>query len=157
MLVNNLWSVILGVVIAAALSGYWIGRKHEANAQTAALLKETQRAQIAEARLRQKGLEIDVHDNAERAALDQRLIVNLSRPEPISLCERAVASQSAVASAPGGRDATGDGRPVLQAGPDLGPALHVYGRDCERLRQKLTTLQAWAAMVVASQRSESSR
>lgn len=159
-LLANPWLTLgVSLVFVVALGGtcYSVGRKHEANAQAAALLKETQRAQIAESRLRQKVLEIDAHDNIEREALDQRLIVNLSRPQPIRLCEPAASSEPAASVAAAQLDGAGAGRHVLQAGPDLGPALHVYGRDCERLRQKLTTLQAWARLVAPAQPSEASQ
>lgn len=146
MLGNNLWPVILGAVIVVGVGSYVLGRHQEANANAAAMLKETRRAQAAEADLRRKTLEIDVNDAAARSALDQRLIVNLSSPQPIRLCESPPAAPSGPA-APSSSDAAVDAGHVLQAGPDIGPALHVYGRDCERIRQQLTALQSWARAV----------
>lgn len=153
MLASRSWPILGAcLVFVVALAGtYWLGRHQEANAQAAALLKQTQRAQIAEASLRQKALEIDARDNAMRSALDQRLIVNLARPQPIRLCEPAAPREPAASAPAVEHDGAGERGHVLQAGPDLGPALHVYGRDCERIRQKLTALQAWAAMIVPAQ------
>lgn len=146
MLGNSLWAVILGAVIGVGVGGYLLGRHQEANANAAAILKETRRVQAVEADLRRKTLEIDAHDSVERTALDQRLIVNLSSPQPIRLCEPAPTPAASPAT-PSGSDGARDDGHVLQAGPDIGPALHVYGRDCERIRQKLTALQEWVRAI----------
>lgn len=143
---NWLWPVILGALVVAGLGGYVTGRRSEANAQAAALLKETRRAQAAELALRKKTLEIDVNDNVARTALDQRLIVNLSSPQPIRVCQPATGA-SPSAGAPSEHDGVRDDGHDVPFGKDIGPALLVYARDCERTRQKLTALQKWAAAV----------
>lgn len=143
---GNWWPLILGAVIGVGLGGYFLGRHQEANANAAAILKETRRVQALEADLRRKTLEIDTNDSVARTALDQRLIVNLSSPQPIRLCEPAPAPAPGPA-ATSGSDGTRDDGHVLQVGPDIAAPLHVYGRDCERIRQKLTALQAWARTV----------
>jgi len=143
---SSLWLAILGAVIAVAAGSYFLGRHQEANANAAAMLKETQRAQAAESQLRHKTLEIDANDNVQRQALDQRLIVNLSRPQPIRLCEQAPAAPANPAPTTSGDAAVEPGH-VLSPGRDITAPLHVYGRDCERIRQQLTALQRWAVEV----------
>ena len=147
--------VILGALLVGAIGvthtmAYRAGREHEKNAQAAELLVANQRAEKAERALRDKTGEIDLDDRIKQSALDQRLIVNLASPQPVRLCEPSGASDPADSAAAGRSDGAGDAGHVLQAGPDIGPALHVYGRDCERIRQKLTALQEWAELVTAS-------
>lgn len=147
-LLGILGAAIVGVVVVA----YGLGRKHEANEQAAELLQAKQRAETAESELRRKTLEIDTDDQIQARALDERFVLQLSQPRPIRMCEPASERQPENSAAASGRDAASDGRHVLSAGPDLGPAFLVYGRDCERIRQQLTTLQEWAAMVTAAER-----
>jgi hypothetical protein len=149
MLGLNSWLyAILGVLVVGALvAAYKIGRTHEANAQAVELLKATARAEKAEKELRDKTREIELDDHIKQTALDQRLVVQLSQPRPIRLCEPAGADQSSASRAADSSDAAGDRGHVLSPGPDIAPALLVYARDCERIRQKLTTLQNWAAAI----------
>lgn len=147
MLAARAWVfVILGCVIVGAIgASYRIGRTHEANAQAAELLKANTRAATAERALRDKTREIELDDHIKQTALDQRLVVQLSSPQPIRLCESAAPSQSANTGSTISGNAVGERGYVLSPGPDIAPALLVYARDCERIRQKLTALQAWAA------------
>ena len=142
------WLWLACILGAAAVVGgaYWTGRVHEKNAQAAVILESNQRAQRAEQALVAKTREIDLDDQVKSAALNQRLIVQLSEPRPIWVCN-AGERETENPPAAGERDAARDGRHVLPPRSDLSAPLLVYGRDCERIRQKLTALQEWAASV----------
>lgn len=104
------------------------------------------RAEAAEAKANEVSRSADAQWQREKHDLQTRVDTLLARtPAPVRLCKPTSSGQvPAVPGATHQPDGTSaDNRPTLQAGDNIGPALVVYGGDCERYRSQLSALQGW--------------
>jgi hypothetical protein len=143
-LLRRFWPFIAGALLLFLL---WSWHASKVDAADRAGYARAMRVVEAE-RAAEKARTDRIREETERAyqskvsELETRVDQLLARGEPpIRMCKSA--GEVRVPEAPGGTDDRAEGRPAVQPGPDIGPSLLVYGRDCEAIRRQLTALQEW--------------
>ena len=140
---------IAGAFALIALIAWHKSQVHQADsAGYARAMAEVKAERDTERALNEHKREVAERDYQTKVSeLETRVDQLLSRPEPaIRMCKPS-ADQVRVPNTARGVDDRAAERPAVQPGPDIGPSLLVYGRDCEAIRRQLTALQEWVKSV----------